>query len=80
MKKIYAIKDAEMGYSTVFVAPNDAMAKRIFKATVNDEGNYIHEEPEKFRLMCLAKLDENNGICEPNEEFVENANNVLVKK
>lgn len=62
MLKLYSVRDAQLGFGTVFTAANDAVAIRTFAAAVNSEGSILHDAPEDFALCRLGEFDEVDGV------------------
>lgn len=62
MLKLYAVRDAQLGFGTVFTAANDAVAIRNFASAVNTEGSILHDAPEDFALCCLGEFNEIDGV------------------
>lgn len=62
MLKLYAVRDAQLGFGTVFTAANDAVAIRNFASAVNTEGSILHDAPEDFALCRLGEFNEVDGV------------------
>ena len=62
MLKLYAVRDAQLGFGTVFTAANDAVAIRNFASAVNSEGSVLHDSPEDFALCRLGEFNEIDGV------------------
>ena len=65
MLKLYSVRDAQLGFGTVFTAANDAVAIRTFASAVNSEGSILHDAPEDFALCRLGEFDEVDGLITP---------------
>ena len=62
---VYGIFDnCVMGYITIFTERDDKVAERNFKIALTDERNIMSKTPSDYRLVRLAKFDENNGTFE----------------
>lgn len=61
MVNIYAVRDAQLGFSSVFTAANDAVAIRNFVGAVNTPGTVMHDSPEDFAICRLGTFDEQDG-------------------
>lgn len=55
-RKVYAIVDADLGFTEVFSLPNDAIAIRAFTESVNDEKSPMNKYPEKFKLVSCGEI------------------------
>ena len=56
---MYSIKDNAAGtFGAPFVAPNDAMAKRMLQATMQQPKNQINAFAEDFELWKIGIYDE----------------------
>ena len=62
MVKIYAVRDAQLGFMSMFTAANDAVAIRNFAAGVNSLGTVMHDSPEDFALCHLGSFDDEQGV------------------
>lgn len=62
MVKIYAVRDAQLGFMSLFTASNDAVAIRVFASAVNDPHTVMHDAPEDFSLCRLGEFDDTDGI------------------
>ena len=65
MVNIYAVRDAQLGFSSMFTAANDAVAIRNFAGAVNTPGSVIHDCPEDFSICRLGTFDEQDGTISP---------------
>lgn len=62
MINVYGIYDqCAMSYITTFNERDDKVAERNFKIALMDENNIMSKTPGDYRLVRLAKFDENNG-------------------
>ena len=61
MLKLYSVRDAQLGFGTVFTAANDAVAIRTFASAVNSEGSILHDAPEDFSLCRNGEFNEDTG-------------------
>lgn len=60
---VYGIFDnCVMGYITIFTERDDKVAERNFKIALTDEHNIMSKTPGDYRLVRLAKFNENNGM------------------
>lgn len=62
MVNIYAVRDAQLGFSSMFTAANDAVAIRNFASAVNTPGTVIHDSPEDFAVCRLGTFDDETGV------------------
>lgn len=62
MLKLYSVRDAQLGFGTVFTAANDAVAIRIFASAVNSVGSILYDAPEDFALCRLGEFNEADGV------------------
>ena len=68
---VYGIFDnCVMGYITIFTERDDKVAERNFKIALTDECNIMSKTPSDYRLVRLAKFDENNGTFEEAKENI----------
>lgn len=71
MNNVYGIYDnCVMGYVTIFAERDDKVAERNFKIALNDERNMMSKTPGDYRLVRLAKFDEQNGTFEEAKENI----------
>ena len=61
MLKLYSVRDAKLGFGTVFTAANDAVAIRTFASAVNSDGSILHDAPDDFSLCRLGEFNEVDG-------------------
>lgn len=62
MVNIYVVRDAQLGFMSMFTAANDAVAVRNFVAGVNSPGTVMHDSPEDFSLCRLGSFDDEKGV------------------
>ena len=68
---VYGIYDnCVMGYITIFTERDDKVAERNFKSALTDENNIMSKTPSDYRLVRLAKFDENNGTFKEEKEHI----------
>lgn len=68
---VYGIYDnCVMGYITIFTERDDKVAERNFKIALNDENNIMSKTPNDYRLVRLAKFDEQTGNFEEAKENI----------
>lgn len=71
MINVYGIYDqCAMCYITTFNERDDKVAERNFKIALTDERNIMSKTPSDYRLVRLAKFDENNGTFEEAKENI----------
>lgn len=71
MINVYGIYDqCSMCYVTTFNERDDKVAERNFKIALTDEKNIMSKTPSDYRLVRLAKFDEQNGIFEEAKENI----------
>lgn len=70
---IYSIKDTKIGFTTVFTAPNNFVAIRLFADSCADEKSMLATHAEDFELYTLGKLNDESGIIEPEVTYLERA-------
>lgn len=70
---IYSIKDNKIGFSTVFTAPNNAAAIRMFGDTCADPKTMFGAHPEDFDLYVLGEMNEDTGELKSEVKFLERA-------
>lgn len=62
MINVYGIYDqCAMSYITTFNERDDKVAERNFKIALMDEHNIMSKTPSDYRLVRLAKFDEQSG-------------------
>lgn len=71
MINVYGIYDqCAMSYITTFNERDDKVAERNFKIALMDENNIMSKTPSDYRLVRLAKLNEQNGDFEAAKENI----------
>ena len=71
MINVYGIYDqCAMSYITTFNERDDKVAERNFKIALMDENNIMIKTPSDYRLVRLAKLNEQNGDFEEAKENI----------
>lgn len=71
MINVYGIYDqCAMCYITTFNERDDKVAERNFKIALTDEHNIMSKTPSDYRLVRLARFDENNGSFEEAKENI----------
>lgn len=71
MINVYGIYDqCAMSYITTFNERDDKIAERNFKIALMDENNIMSKTPSDYRLVRLAKLNEQNGDFEEAKENI----------
>lgn len=73
MQNLYSIKDHKIGFTTIFIAPNNAAAIRMFGDTVRDKSSMLGQHPEDYALYGLGTMDDNTGELTSETKFLENA-------
>jgi hypothetical protein len=59
-----------MCYITTINEHDDKVAERNFKIALTDEHNIMSKTPSDYRLVRLAKFDENSGTFEEAKENI----------
>jgi hypothetical protein len=59
-----------MCYITTFNERDDKVAERNFKIALTDEQNIMSKTPSDYRLVRLAKFDENEGTFKEEKENI----------
>lgn len=68
---VYGIYDqCAMSYITTFNERDDKVAERNFKIALMDENNIMSKTPSDYRLVRLAKFNEQNGDFEGAKENI----------
>ena len=68
---VYGIYDTcVMGFITIFTERDDKVAERNFKIALTDEHNIMSKTPSAYRLVRLAKFDEQSGNFEETKENI----------
>lgn len=71
MINVYGIYDqCAMSYITTFNERDDKVAERNFKIALTDEQNIMSKTPSDYRLVRLAKFDEQTGDFEKAKENI----------
>lgn len=71
MINVYGIYDqCAMSYVTTFNERDDKVAERNFKIALMDEHNIMSKTPSDYRLVRLAKFNENEGVYENEKENI----------
>lgn len=71
MINVYGIYDqCAMSYITTFNERDDKVAERNFKIALMDENNIMSKTPSDYRLVRLAKLNEQTGDFEEAKENI----------
>ena len=71
MINVYGIYDkCAMCYITSFNERDNKVAERNFKIALTDEHNIMSKTPGEYRLVKLAKFDENEGVYENEKENI----------
>lgn len=73
MSNLFSVKDHKIGFTTVFVAPNNAAAIRMFGDTVRDKSSILGQHPEDYALYGLGTMDDDTGELKSETKFLENA-------
>lgn len=68
---VYGIYDnCVMGYITIFTERENKVAERNFKIALTDEHNIMSKSPSDYRLVRLAKFDEQTGLFKNEKENI----------
>lgn len=68
---VYGIYDnCVMGYITIFTEREDKVAERNFKIALTDEHNIMSKSTSDYRLVKLAKFDEQTGLFKNEKENI----------
>lgn len=71
MINVYGIYDqCARSYITTFNERDDKVAERNFKIALMDENNIMSKTPSDYRLVRLAKFNEENGDFECAKENI----------
>lgn len=71
MINVYGIYDqCAMSYITTFNERDDKVAERNFKIALTDNNNIMSKTPSDYRLVRLAKFNEQNGDFEEAKENI----------
>lgn len=80
MKKLFAVKDAKVGFISVFQAENKFIALRVFGEEANNANSPINKFSKDFALYSVGTFDEDTGSIVPEVEFIEEAENMKKKQ
>lgn len=58
---VYAIRDVKVGFQSISVQPNDAVAVRGFESTVINSDSVLFTHAEDFSLFKLGEFDADSG-------------------
>nr|CAI9750547.1 DNA binding protein [Microvirus sp.] len=58
---VYAIRDVKVGFQSISVQPNDAVAIRGFESTVINSDSVLFTHAEDFSLYKLGEFDADSG-------------------
>lgn len=58
---VYAVRDLKVGFQSVTVQPNDAVAVRGFESTVINSDSVLFTHAEDFSLFKLGEFDQDSG-------------------
>lgn len=58
---IYAVRDVKVGFQSISVQPNDAVAIRGFESTVVNSDSVLFTHAEDFSLFKLGEFDADSG-------------------
>lgn len=64
---IYAVRDVKVGFQSVTIQPNDAVAVRGFESTVLSSDSVLFTHSEDFSLFKLGEFDQDSGRLIPLE-------------
>ena len=70
---LYSVKDCKIGFNTLFDAPNNACAIRMFADSVNKPDTPLAQHPEDYQLFFIGTRDDETGDLESKPTFLENA-------
>lgn len=77
--KIYAIKDAKIGFMQPFYLQNDGVAVREFTNARNEVAkNIVNTNPEDKELWCLGEFDDTTGQISSEIRFLTKAEDVKI--
>ena len=79
---LYAVRDVKVGFQSISVQPNDAVAVRGFESTVINSDSVLFTHSEDFSLFKLGEFDQDSGRLIPLELPVQliEASACLAKK
>lgn len=58
---VYAVRDVKVGFQSISVQPNDAVAVRGFESTVINSDSVLFTHAEDFSLFKLGEFDADSG-------------------
>ena len=58
---VYAVRDVKIGFQSISVQPNDAVAVRGFESTVINSDSVLFTHAEDFSLFKLGEFDVDSG-------------------
>lgn len=58
---VYAVRDVKVGFQSISVQPNDAVAIRGFESTVINSDSVLFTHAEDFSLFKLGEFDVDSG-------------------
>lgn len=58
---VYAVRDLKVGFQSVTIQPNDAVAVRGFESTVLSSDSVLFTNAEDFSLFKLGEFDQESG-------------------
>lgn len=58
---VYAVRDLKVGFQSVTIQPNDAVAARGFESTVLSSDSVLFTHSEDFSLFKLGEFDQDSG-------------------
>lgn len=58
---VYAVRDVKVGFQSISVQPNDAVAIRGFESTVINSDSVLFTHAEDFSLFKLGQFDADSG-------------------
>nr|DAF77343.1 MAG TPA: DNA binding protein [Microviridae sp.] len=64
---VYAVRDLKVGFQSVTIQPNDAVAVRGFESTVINSDSVLFTHAEDFSLFKLGEFDQDSGRLIPLE-------------
>lgn len=73
LNNLYSIKDTKMGFTQIFILPNNAAAIRWFGDVVVNKESPYNKHPEDFQLFKVGTMNEDTGELVPDCQFLENA-------
>lgn len=58
---VYAVRDVKVGFQSISIQPNDAVAVRGFESTVINSDSVLFTHAEDFSLFKLGEFDADSG-------------------